>query len=123
MFLFCFYPWLYILIIKLLAVKLLIFSVSLSTHSAIYSENFVLYLANFNHALKVFRGLFFAFPFYRKDALGDECLLLVIIYHLQKKKKNAFIYFDKSVDVLRHNSFLRTDFNRMKKDFPFFRIF
>ena len=45
--------------------------------------------------------------------------IFVIIYHLQN---NGFIYFDKNVGVLCH-SFLRIDFNRMKINFSFFRIF
>ena len=48
-----------------------------------------------------------------------EFAICAIIFDLEK---NGFIYFDKNLGILR-DCFLITDFNRMKINFSFFRIF
>ena len=47
MFLFCFYPWSYILNLRARSTVLLIFSVSSSTYFVIYSKKYVLYWGKF----------------------------------------------------------------------------
>ena len=54
------------------AVIVLIFLVTPSTCSIIYSEKYALYLGNFDHVFEVFRGLFFAFLLLAKRCAGDE---------------------------------------------------
>ena len=77
MFLFCIFPWPYVLNVHAYTTKALIISVWPPTCSVICSEQYAFYLGNFNDAFEVFSGPLSLLPLIEKtcaEVKVVECL-------------------------------------------------
>ena len=76
MFLFCFYPWPYILNARAFSTILLTFLVLPSTYSVIYFEKYALYFGKFQSRVWSVPGSLFRLPLIAKRCTGDEVEVL-----------------------------------------------
>ena len=72
-FYFCFYPWLYILNVKIFSIESDdVLSIAAHVFCNLFLKTKPFIWANFDHVCEVFQGLFFANPFIAKSCAGVE---------------------------------------------------
>lgn len=90
-FLFCYYPWIYILNVQTSRSKNIdFFSIVVQVVRNLFWKNVPHIWANFNHSFKVFQSLLFALLLYQKDSLETRFIAFVSTKRLNQEIRFFF---------------------------------